>query len=107
MTAPDELDSDRQSVRAAMGRQADRRRVQDGPDRLETGIAGVTKPTRRFTVGAGGEQQVEIAEHSGQPRPAILAQPYCRDVVFVRHGTSELDAPAQALADAVPVRAPL
>ena len=75
MARTDELDADRQAVRAPMGGQRERGRVQNGPDCLKGGIAGSCKPARSFSGNAGREQDIHIREYSGQLSAAFLSQP--------------------------------
>src|SRR5262249_32485704 len=64
-----ELNADRQSIRAAVGRQGERGDVENGPDRLEAGVAGFAEAARRLAVGARREQHVDLLEHGGDPPP--------------------------------------
>src|SRR5262245_41271764 len=101
-----ELNADRQTVRAAVGRQGERGDVENGPDRLKAGIAGLTEAARRLAVGARREQHVDLPEHGGELRATILPEPQRRDIFGTRHGAPELDALAQALADRLAMTAP-
>src|SRR5271166_4621965 len=106
MALSNKLDTDRQSVGAPMGRDAQGRYVQDGPDRLKARIAGLIESARCFAVDAWSEQHVDVLEYDRQLRAARFGKPQCSDVVLVRHGASELDALAQALADQLAICRP-
>ena len=91
-----------------MRRQRQRRRVQNGPDRLEPRIAGVAEARaapRRCTAGVSSTSQPSNTSPSRARQ--LFAEPHRRDVVRVRHRAPELDALAQPLADRVALRVPL
>src|SRR5262249_3226190 len=87
-----ELNADRQSIRAAVGRQGERGGVENSPDRLEAGIAGFAEAARRLAVGTRREQHVDLLEHGGEPCPAFFPEPPRRDIVGTRHGAPAGDA---------------
>src|SRR5260370_1765032 len=66
MALCDELDADRQSVRAALGRHAQRWGVQNRPHRLKARIAGFFEATGRFAIDARREQHVDMLEYDRQ-----------------------------------------
>src|SRR5712692_8280186 len=106
MALGNQLDADRQAVGAAMGRQGQRRGMEDGPDRLEARIAGLAEAARRLAVGAWGQQHIDAVENLAEPRPAVFAEPQGREVFAVRHRAPDLDALAQALADRLAMAVP-
>src|SRR5262245_63152124 len=80
--------------------------MQNGPDRLEAGIAGFAEAARRLAVGARREKHVDPLEYGGEPRAAFFPEPQCRDIFCTRHGAAERDALAQPLADRPAMAAP-
>src|SRR5438132_14422317 len=76
----DQLDADRQFIRAAVGRHGQSGDMQDRPHRLEARVAGITETARRFAIHARRKQHFDILEYGGQSGPAGFAEPQRRDV---------------------------
>src|SRR6188768_2388470 len=70
-TRRDQLDADGQATGAAVRRQGERRRMEDGPDRLEAGIAGLVEPARSLARDARRQQYIYLVENGRQPGAAL------------------------------------
>ena len=72
MTAADQLDADRQSVRPLPGGQGQARHVEQCPQPVEDRRAGAGEPLGRLAGGGEGEDRIELAGPPVRRRPSLV-----------------------------------
>src|SRR5882672_7620564 len=97
----DQLNTDRKTVRPHMGRNADRRHVQRGPEFLKLRIAGAAEAFGRFARDARHEQYVGVAENLGNEIAALFHASERRGVARVRNRESLVDLRAETGTDEI------